>query len=558
MANLKPDDILEGKYRIEVLLNRGGFGRVWLAHDTLLDRMVAVKELIEVDEKRIGTFLAEMQIVANLDHEHIIKVHQALPVEETIFLVMEYCHDGSLRDALTREGRLPLEQVIAIGIQVCQGLAQAQGNGIVHHDIKPDNLMVGNDGRIKISDFGIANTTGGTLYYMAPELFDSNADPDDPRSDLYSVGITLFELLTGDVPFKGSKAQIINAHLFDHPAFPAELPGWMIEIIRKALSKHPDLRFQTAEEFATALAERQSPPLLKPDMLTASLWNAEAEKLMKKQKWWKARLSLEESLRLFPDFVIAHANIGVCLCKMGDSEKAYDHLVTGRRHQQPDVIKCYAGLLIGQKEYGPAISMLSEYTYRNPLDYEAHGLLSWAFYEAGHYEHCIDLLETVTKKHKDTAFLCNIMIAEYLLTGRTSKKACLSPFFNYNKEIISERPTSSDNLKPKLLFAPFNHKILESDVQLSNADMGINFSSTKQIVTIGKLDGNDFVIGESLISRRHCAIVREDENKWLLVDLGSTNGTSVDGRPIKRKYLVAGTYDLTLAGFKFGLRLKDY
>jgi len=139
--------------------------------------------------------------------------------------------------------------------------------------------------------------------------------------------------------------------------FPDYIPVWLEEIIRKSLAKHPDLRFQTAAEFAQALEDKQAPALLKPAMLSASIWNAEAEKKMGKQKWYKARFSLEEALKLYPEFSLAHANMGVCYSKMKESDKAYDHFIKGRKHQTPDVIKSLASLHIEREECGRARSV---------------------------------------------------------------------------------------------------------------------------------------------------------------------------------------------------------
>ncbi|MDD2735210.1 MAG: protein kinase [Desulfuromonadaceae bacterium] len=545
---LKVGDTLGGTFIIEKLLNRGGFGRVWLAADTILERYVAIKELIEVDESRIDNFIREMQIVARLGHKNIIKIHQAIPEDEDVYLVMEYCNSGSIQDELKKAGKISYDQAVSVVIDICAGLEAVHKQGIVHHDIKPANIMVGGDGAVKISDFGIANSSGGTLCYMAPEQFGNDCDHDDIRSDIYSLGITLFELLTGKVPFNGSRGQILNGHLYGDPNFPDYVPAWLVEIIRKALAKHPDLRFQTAAEFAQALEDKQAPALLKPAMLSASIWNAEAEKKMGNQKWYKARFSLEEALKLYPEFSLAHANMGVCYSKLGDSDKAYNHFIKGRKHQTPDVIKSLASLHIEREEYGTAISSLSEYTYRYPLDFEAQNILAQAFYEAGHYERCIELLTTALAKHKGPAFMNNRMIASYLHDGIISAPDGEWAYLKYNLDVMNEDPPSSDNIKTKLLFAPYNHQQVANDLTLSGIEKPFNFSSKNQIVTIGKFTGNEISTGNSKVSRRHCAIIRESKEQWLLVDLQSTNGTKINGQSVRRKSLTAGTYDLDVAG----------
>jgi len=552
---LKIGDILGDTYRIEKLLNRGGFGRVWLAVDTILENYVAIKELIEVDEPSIENFIREMQIVARLGHNNIIKINHAIPQDGDVYLVMEYCHAGSIYDELKKVGKMPYDQAVSTVIAICAGLETVHQQGIVHHDIKPANIMVGSNGMIKISDFGIANTSWGTPHYMAPELCDNDCDPEDIRADIYSLGITLFELLTGKAPFDGNRGQILNGHLFEYPIFPDYVPIWLEEIIRKALAKHPDLRFQTAAEFAQALEDKQAPALLKPAMLSASIWNAEAEKKMGKQKWYKARFSLEEALKLYPEFSLAHANMGVCYSKMKESDKAYDHFIKGRKHQTPDVIKSLASLHIEREEYGTAISALSEYTYRYPLDFEAQNILAQAFYEAGHYERCIELLTTALAKHKDPAFINNRMIACHLHDGSITQHTGSSAYLEYNLAVINEEPTSSDNIKTKLLFAPYNHQQIANDLTLSGTEKPFNFSSKKQIVTIGKFTSNEISTGKSKVSRRHCVIIRESKEQWLLVDLQSTNGTKINDQPVSRKYLATGNYDLDVAGEILKLRL---
>lgn len=552
---LNVGDVVGGTYLIKKLLNRGGFGRVWLAVDTILERSVAIKELIEVDESRVDNFIREMQIVAKLEHKNIINIYQAIPENEYVYLVMEYCQSGSIHDGLKHVGKMAYDQAISIVIDICAGLEAVHEQGIVHHDIKPANVMFAGDG-VKISDFGIANTPGGTLCYMAPEMFDDDSDPDDVRADIYALGITLYELLTGAPPYKGSRGQILNGHLYGIPKFPDYIPSWLVEIVRKALAKHPDLRFQTASEFGQSLKDKQAPALLKPAMLSASIWNAEAETKMGKQKWYKARFSLEQALKLYPEFSLAHANMAVCYSKMGENDRAFEHFLKGQKHQTPIVIKALSALYIERKDYGAAISTLSEFTYRYPLDFEAQNLLAQAFYEAGHYERCIDLLATSLAKHKDPALMNNQMIAYYLHDGTVIHPNVKSEYLEYNKVVIEEDPTSSDNIKTKLLFAPYGLHNIVNDLTISGSDKLFSFSSKNQIVTIGKFESNAIVVKDNpMVSRRHCLIIRLSKEQWLLIDLNSTNGTKINGQAIHRKYLTSGTYDIDIAGEILKLRL---
>jgi serine/threonine protein kinase len=575
---LKPGDILENKYRIDQALSSGGFGRVWKAYDTILDREVAIKELLEVKQEGLESFVKEMQTLARLDCEKVIKINQAIPLENNFFLVMEYCPLGSLRNLLKAEGKLSIEKAVEYAIEICTGVSIIHKNNIVHHDMKPSNILLGNDEQIKISDFGVANTRLGTIHYLSPDQFYHAANSKDLRTDIYALGISLYEMLTGEVPYKGDEAQIMNGHIYEQPAFPATVPDWLCNVIRKAIAKEPDLRFQTAEEFKKALETKKAPSILKPEMLTASMWNAEAEKLIKKRHWRKAINYLEESLRLYPDYSFAHANIGVCYQQLGLLDKALYHLNEGKYHLTPLVVKSLSSLYIDRQEYGKAISMLSEYTYKNPLDYEAHNLLGKAFYDVGYYEKAIELYEALlTKKRLNTVFTNNLILA-FFLSGLDDKIEPLRKarytdddgfkYMKHNWTILHEEPLSwnskhRETAKPKTLFASYYEHISRTGKKENNrsyAKLEVlsdkrNFSSSNQIIPIGRFNSNLFVLEEGEISRRHCVLVRE-EDKWVLVDLGSTTGTRVGDKKVGKAYLFPGVEFVTIAKTKCRLILS--
>jgi serine/threonine protein kinase len=213
------------EYRIVSVLGQGAFGIVYLAHDTLLDRRVAIKELTvtaQTDEVAFKRFIQEARAAGGLNHPHIVTVYALKVVEPNVYLVMEYLAGGSLRTLLEERGSLPVEEAVRIAADVCEGLAAAHAKGIVHRDVKPENILLAEDGRAKIGDFGIARVpqamggytmtgTGfqpGTLPYMSPEQV--RGQRVDERSDVYGVGVVLYEMLTGqpyvDVDALGRRA----------------------------------------------------------------------------------------------------------------------------------------------------------------------------------------------------------------------------------------------------------------------------------------------------------------------------------------------------------------
>jgi serine/threonine protein kinase len=557
---LKIGDILDGKYTVERLLNQGGFGRVWEAYDSILNKSVAIKELIDISVDQQESFLAEIQTLAALEHKNIIRIYHAIRHDEMLYLVMEFCKDGSLAGLLRENGTFSEGYAVDVAMAVCAGLQQVHNNGFVHHDIKPANILIGNDEAIKIGDFGVANTNVGTIYYLAPEQFEYDADPSDPRIDIYALGITIYQLLTGDVPFKGSRAQIINGHASKYPSFTPEIPHWLSQIILKAIAKEPELRFQTAEEFHTALAEKRTPPLLRPEMITASMWNADAEEWMSKGKWLKAQRRLEEGLRLYKEYPVAHANIGLCYVNIGLPEKALFHFEIAHSHQNPAVIKAHAKILIDNGEYGRAISMMSDYLYKHPLDFEGHTIHAKALFESGNFDLAAALFETLlSRKRNNPSLLNNLMISKYLAGQKHDVGTNGFPISDYNYSVIQEKDRSWNgyerkNAKSKLLFADY----LESSRIDNVGAVSINdHIFAKHIVTIGRHTVNDLVIDISFVSRRHC-VVMQCGAYWEIYDLDSVRGTFLNGMPVKgRRSVTAGGHTLTIANVDLKLHLVD-
>jgi eukaryotic-like serine/threonine-protein kinase len=271
---------LDGKYQIERMLGEGGMGRVYSARHLLLDRTIAVKVLnssMQRDSRTGERFRREAQAAGRLQHPNAVIIHDfGITSDGNAYLVMELLHGSSLRALLQRNRRLSPELASEILGQVAAAIDQAHALGIIHRDLKPDNIMVDErpDGRlsVKVLDFGIAKLkdlaeqniqltgTGmviGTVHYMSPEQ--CRATELDGRSDIYSLGIVLFEMLTGRVPFDATTpTAIIVAHVNDEPpamkSFQTEIPEAAQKVVLSALAKRPEDRPQTAGELARRFA----------------------------------------------------------------------------------------------------------------------------------------------------------------------------------------------------------------------------------------------------------------------------------------------------------------
>jgi serine/threonine protein kinase len=260
-----------GRYQIIKELGKGSMGVVYQAHDPNLDVMLALKVLRQdrvVSEAFVRRFLAEAKALGRLDHSNIVRVYNVDEDGGTVYIAMEFIEGEPLNEVMQKRQFNP-DEIIRIGIDVAETLSYAHQKGIIHRDIKPSNILLKSDGRLKITDFGIAHiedSSGpqqtqageilGTPAYMSPEQVMSR--PVDGRSDLFSLGIILYELSTGKRPFVGENLPaIFNAITRVNPIEPLKLNPKisrdLAQIIMKCLMKNPDERFQTGKDLAEAL-----------------------------------------------------------------------------------------------------------------------------------------------------------------------------------------------------------------------------------------------------------------------------------------------------------------
>jgi eukaryotic-like serine/threonine-protein kinase len=274
-------EVVAGRYELEELVGTGGMSSVFKARDTLLERHVALKILhphFTEDEQYVERFRREARAVASLSHPNIVTILDRGEDEGRQFLVFELVEGRTLAELLQEQGRLPVQRALEIAIQVARGLGFAHEHGLVHRDVKPQNVILNGDGRAKVTDFGIARSLDvqgvtqsgavlGTSNYIAPEQ--ASGRPVDRTTDVYSLGVVLFELLTGEVPFPGeSFVAVAMQHVSEPPPSVLEVrpdvPVRVARAVDRALEKDPAERFATMDAFAAelqaCLAELGSPP----------------------------------------------------------------------------------------------------------------------------------------------------------------------------------------------------------------------------------------------------------------------------------------------------------
>ncbi|HEU4975129.1 MAG TPA: protein kinase [Baekduia sp.] len=264
--------LLNGRYRLDAQIGTGGMSTVYRAFDTVLEREVAIKVMhrdIASDSDQLERFRREARAVAQLNHPHIVTVIDAGEDGTTPYIVFEYVSGETLKDRIRRHGRLPVPEALAYAIEVARALGAAHDRGIVHRDVKPQNVLVDDEGSAKVTDFGIARTLDqegltadgrvlGTTDYVSPEQ--ALGHPVTRQSDLYSLGIVLFEMLTGDVPFKGDNQvavamKHVREQLPDVQLRRPEVSSALAAVIDRATAKDLEQRYADDRELIADLED---------------------------------------------------------------------------------------------------------------------------------------------------------------------------------------------------------------------------------------------------------------------------------------------------------------
>lgn len=259
------DNMIAGRYEVVSHIGQGGMADVFLAVDTILNRQVAIKLLREdlsQDAVSILRFEREAQAAASLAHPNIVEIYDVGEYQDHHYIVMEYIAGKTLKQVIRSRGPLVNEEAVDIMKQLCFAVAEAHSRGIIHRDIKPQNVIVKADGSLKILDFGIATALGsvqltqannvmGSVHYLAPEL--AKGEPASFQSDIYALGIVLYEMLSGDVPFKADQAvQVALKHMREPMpsvrAINSTVPQSLENIITRSTAKDPALRYPNAEQ----------------------------------------------------------------------------------------------------------------------------------------------------------------------------------------------------------------------------------------------------------------------------------------------------------------------
>ena len=273
---ISPGMLLSERYEIIDRVGSGGMADVYKARDQRLNRFVAIKILkpeYSNDAKFVSKFRGEAQSVAGLSHPNVVNVYDVGEDDDLYYIVMELVEGITLKRFIEKKGRLDVKEAIGIGVQIAQGMQAAHDNSIIHRDIKPQNIIISKEGKVKVTDFGIAKAATsntitsnamGSVHYISPEQ--ARGGYSDEKSDIYSLGVTMYEMLSGKVPFEGdSTVTVALAHIQEEATpldkIDPEIPHSLSKIVMKCMQKKPDMRYMTA----SALIADLKRALIEPD-----------------------------------------------------------------------------------------------------------------------------------------------------------------------------------------------------------------------------------------------------------------------------------------------------
>ena len=555
-------DRLDANYVVAGRLGSGGYGEVFLAEDeAIAGRYVALKVLAGAAAAAEDNLIWEMVALSQFNHPGVVAFHHHFLHQNRRVLVMEYCAGGSLADRLSNAGAMGENEVVRWAAVLCDTLAAVHGKGIVHHDIKPANVLLSRDGAIKLGDFGVTNRNTGTRLYMPPEmLLGLPVSKTDPRVDIYALGLTLAEMLTDEHPFELlSPDEALKAKLA-HQALAGGLPKWVQEVLLRATHPTPELRFQSVAEFGEAIASKRVPFVLNGNHIKAHALADKAERQLTRKKWKLAEKLANQALLLSPECTAALLAAGRCQLLIRRTQSARQFFsraldVNPRIHVQKEL----GWLHLEEGQLPMAISLLSDHLDRQGADFEACNLLMKCLYLCARYDVAVDLARQVLD-HRPTnpcfennQFICRLLAGECSAADlkAAAARASANPFLAYNLAVASETPrswaqTGKPTLRDKLVFQEFRFDVTGKANPLSIRVPGsTELQTSAPLVSIGSWAKNQVTLDDATVSRRHALIANFPDDVWLY-DLGSTRGTLVDGNAVAGRAFLEGVHQVTV------------
>lgn len=556
-------------YKMIRQIGAGGFGKVFQVEHLLSGEIFAIKRLHSEDKKEHENILREIKALAPLNHPNIVGYKNSFLYKKHLYLVMEYCKAGSMQDRLHKYGKFNEEELIKTFQVLTRAFNDLHQKNIIHHDIKPSNFLYNSSGEIKISDFGAVNTSIGTPSYYPPELFVSKEYISDPRTDVFSLGITLMECALGHHPLMAlnNNDRLLKLKNADLPL--NQLPYWLQQVILKAINFNVAERFQNMKEFHEAILKKDIPIILSYRLIEKEK-NARTLRTHIKFKRWRKAGNLIESL---PDIPEKENNLNLLIesgnyfLQVHDQNKARIAFERAQKiNPSASIEKQLAEVYIQNGDYSRAASILHGYINRNFLDLEAHNQLLNSYFLSQRWELGLEQSEIMLEIAPDEeVFKANHILFE-ILCGKSNfdnEFSQLPVFAEYNLSVLKNNIPQSCSFshKPyihnKLLFQEYRFRNIEKSKNTLEIEIGNEtVRSEKAIISFGRkeFDYNDFSIFEGTsVSRRHFVIINMKNNVWLY-DLHSASGVFKDNDMINKKSFLLGLSEINFGAHSINIK----
>ena len=559
------ENLLKRDYEVVRILGEGGFGKVFLAKHVISGQYFAIKYLKNIIDKKQEDILREIQLLAKITHPHIISYYHSFVEDDTLYLVMEYCKFGSLSDRLRKSGRITPENIAWKFQELTKTLAYLHENSIYHHDIKPANILINKYSALKISDFGCYNTNVGTIVYQPPEFLDGSADVDDPRIDVFSLGVTILESALGYNPFfkvsEKERLQMLNN--VDLPI--RHLPFWLQEIILNATHTDLNLRYQNMREFHDALSKKNIPPVISSQLIDNEKIATKLATIIKFRRWKSARnLILRfEHLDNHLNFLIQSGKYHLSIHQIEKAKLLFEKAI--QINDKAPIDKELAEIYLQNNEPIKAISILRNFLNRQFKDKEAHNQILHAYWLSGRFDLGLEQANYCCKVFPSEQVLQNNLELFKIVINENPKsrlRSSSNAFLEYNHKVVSENKPESwahhgnPSLQSKLLFHEYKFASVDKSKNLIEISIaGQDYRTDKEIISFGRdeYDYNTFHKFEgNQVSRRHFVIVNMKNNVWLY-DLDST-GVEVDGQNVDGKTFLLGRHEIEFGEHKIFIK----
>lgn len=549
------NDFVMRDYELVRTLGKGGFGTVSLVRHKLSTALFAIKRLNKLDPHDQENILREISSLAPITHPNVIRYQHSFNANGLLYLVMEYCPKGSLDDLLARQRVLDEERLTEVFLTLTKTLGYIHKKGIIHHDIKPSNILFDAEGNLKISDFGCINTNIGTRSYTAPELYSGAVYVTDPRTDIFSLGVTLMKCAIGYNPFLSKTPDEIEMMLKMAKLPIQHLPYWLQDTIYKAVNVNLGVRFQSMEEFHGALLHRNIPKFLTPQDIELEKSAARLSQMIKTRKWMRARnfISFYPMLEQNLNLIINAGKYYLQTHQLGKARLSFENALKLNPHA--GIEKQLAEVYLQAGETNKATTILTNYVNRNFTDMEAHNQLLYVYFLSGRWELGLEQAELVLKLFPKESLFANNFNLFCILTGldglQIPRGSLDQSFSSYNQSVLDKNIPASwftdgePSLKSKLLFQEYRFKDISKNTNTIEVTVSGKLNRVSEpIVTFGRheYDYNSFSMFKGTsISRRHFLIVNMKNNVWLY-DLSSATGVYIDGHKVHGKAFLLGLH----------------